>query len=94
MIDRLKREPAVVIGIVFAVVLAVVQTLVGEGVLGQDIGDTVTRALDPTAGWALPIVVAVITRFFVTSAAAPTIKEGTTVTVVTPPGEDNKEVVV
>ena len=68
IIARLKAEPAVVIGTLFAVILAVIQTLVGRGVIGPDIVDTLTRALDPNAGWALPIVVGLITRVFVSPA--------------------------
>ena len=94
MLDRLKREPAVVIGIVAAAALAVIQSLAGSGVIGQDAADTIGKALAPDGGWAVPIIVAIVTRFFVTSASAPTIKEGTEVTVVTPPGEDNRTVTV
>lgn len=69
--DRIKKEPAVVIGILAACVLAVVQTLAGNGVIGPDLAATIGRALDPTTGWAIPIVVGIITRFFVSPAAEP-----------------------
>jgi hypothetical protein len=69
--DRLKREPAVVIGIVAAVILAVVQSLNGSGVLGADAADTISKALDPTTGWAIPIVLGIVTRFFVSPASKP-----------------------
>lgn len=65
----LKKEPAVIIGVLAACVLAVVQTLAGEGVIGADLSDTVTKALDPTTGWALPIILGIVTRFFVYSPA-------------------------
>lgn len=65
----LKREPAVVIGIVAACTLAVIQTLAGEGIIGTDVADTIGKALDPTTGWALPIIVGIVTRFFVSPAA-------------------------
>ena len=71
IIDKIKAEPAVVIGIIAACVLAVVQTLSGYGVIGPDIAATIGRALDPTSGWAIPIIVGVITRFFVSPAAKP-----------------------
>ena len=61
----LGREPAVIIGIAAACVLAVIQTLAGEGVIGSDVADTFAKAFDPTTGWALPIIVGIITRFFV-----------------------------
>lgn len=68
MIDRIKNEPAVVIGIVFAAVLAAIQSLAGNGVIGADLAATIGRALDPQSGWALPIIVGIITRFFVSPA--------------------------
>lgn len=67
----IKREPAVVIGILAACVLAVVQTLSGQGVIGTDFADTIGKAIDPTTGWALPILVGIITRFFVSPAEKP-----------------------
>lgn len=69
--DRIKREPAVIIGIIAAVVVAIARTLAGEGVLGSDVADTVAKALDPTAGWALPILIGFVTRFFVSPAENP-----------------------
>ena len=67
MLDKIKREPAVIIGILAAVVLAVVQTLGGHGILSGSVVDVVTRALDPNSGWLIPVVLGLITRFFVTS---------------------------
>jgi hypothetical protein len=90
VIDRLKREPVLVIGVLFAAAYAVVQSLSGQGILSPDLGETIGRALNPEGGWLLPIVASLITRFFVTPAYAPVIKEGTEYTVVTPPGEDNR----
>jgi hypothetical protein len=64
------KEPAVIIGIVAAVALAVVNTLAGQGVLGTDVADTVGKAIDPgQGGWLIPIVVALVTRFAVYSPA-------------------------
>lgn len=71
LIDKIKSEPAVVIGVVAACVLAVVQTLSGYGVIGPDLAATFGRALDPTTGWAIPIVVGLITRLFVSPAQKP-----------------------
>jgi len=99
MIDRLKREPAVVIGIIGTVALAVIQSLSGQGVIGPDIAATVIGFIDNTAtpvpldGWGLLLITGIVIRFFVTSASAPAVKEGTLVTVVTPPGEPNREIV-
>lgn len=68
IIDRIKREPAVVIGILFAAVLAAIQSLAGNGVITADLASTIGRALDPQSGWALPIVAGIVTRFFVSPA--------------------------
>ena len=71
IIDKIKAEPAVVIGIIAACVLAVVQTLSGYGVIGPDLAATIGRAIDPNAGWAIPIIVGIVTRFFVSPAEKP-----------------------
>lgn len=71
IIERIKREPALVIGVVFGTVLAALQYLAGREVISADLVATVQRALDPSSGWALPIVVGLITRFFVSPAKEP-----------------------
>lgn len=68
IIARIKGEPAVVIGIVFAAVLAAIQSLAGNNVISPDLATTISHALDPQTGWALPIVVGIVTRFFVSPA--------------------------
>lgn len=68
ILGRIKGEPAVVIGILAAAVLAAVASLSGNGVIDPDIAVTIQRALDPTGGWAIPIIVGIITRFFVSPA--------------------------
>lgn len=66
-----SREPAFLIGVIAAVVLAVVQTLVGQGILAPNIADTIAKAIDPNqGGWLLPIALGLITRFFVYSPAS------------------------
>ena len=69
MIARLKNEPAVVIGVLAAAALAAVQYLGGHDLLSGSAVDWVTRALDPNAGWAIPIVLGIVTRFFVSPAS-------------------------
>ena len=67
--NRIKREPAVAIGIVAACIVAVLSTLAGEGVLGQDVVDTIGSAIDPGRnGWLLPILAGLVTRAFVSPA--------------------------
>jgi len=68
IIARFKNEPAVVIGIIAAAALAAVQSLAGNEVISADIAATIGRAFDPSSGWALPIIVGIITRFFVSPA--------------------------
>ena len=68
--NRIKREPAVVIGIIAAGILAAFQYAAGAGVIGTDILDTIGKAIDPTTGWAIPILVGLVTRFFVSPATS------------------------
>lgn len=98
LINGIKREPAVVIGILAACILAVVQTLAGQGVVTPDIAATVTGFFDnastldvPLDGWGMPIVLGVVTRFFVYSpptvrqVAATAARTGDPTVTVTPP---------
>ena len=66
--DRLKREPAVLIGVIAAAILAVVQSLAGNEIITGDIAVTIQNALSPESGWAIPIILGLITRFFVSPA--------------------------
>lgn len=75
-LTRLRKEPAVVIGIIAAALLALLQSLAGSGVIGQDAVDTIASAIDPTkegGGWALPILIGFVTRYFVY--APPTVQK-------------------
>lgn len=65
----LDREPAVIIGIVASCVLAVAQVLNSEGLLSGDLVAVLTSALDPTNGWVVPLILAIVTRFAVYSPA-------------------------
>jgi hypothetical protein len=69
MKNLLSKEPAVIIGIVAAAVLAAVQSLAGNSVIGTDLAATLEAALSPESGWALPIILGIVTRFFVFSPA-------------------------
>lgn len=69
--NKLRQEPAVVIGVIAACILAVAQTLAGKGIISADIFATIAGALDPAkGGWAIPIIIAFVTRFFVFSPPA------------------------
>lgn len=87
--ETIKRNPVLVIGILAAAIIAGVQQAVGSGVLGADVADTVVKALSPDGGWLIPIILAIVTRFFVTPVAAPALPVGTEVTVITPAGQPN-----
>lgn len=65
----MKREPAFWIGFIFAAILAVLQVANGSGLIGSDVLATIQLAIDPdNGGWLLPIVIGIVTRFFVTPA--------------------------
>jgi hypothetical protein len=94
MIAKLKAEPAVVIGVIAACILAVAQTLAGNGIISSDVFATIAGALDPAkGGWALPIILSIVTRFFVFSPpavqkianAATNLAPGTVVDIGNPP---------
>lgn len=70
-LDKLKSEPALVIGALAAALLAALQSLAGSDLIGQNVLDFVVKALSPDGGWALPIIIAIVTRFFVSPAAKP-----------------------
>ena len=69
IIARLKSEPAVIIGAIAAAVLAAIQVLAGHNLIGQNVVDFLSQAFDPTKGWAIPIIVGIVTRFFVSPAS-------------------------
>lgn len=65
IIDRFKNEPAVIIGVIASAGLAAAASLIGDGIISPEIGDTLYNALSPEGGWLLPIIIGIITRFFV-----------------------------
>ncbi len=68
IVARLKAEPAVVIGVIAAAILAGVQYAGGHDLVGSGVVDAVTKAFDPNTGWAIPIILGLVTRFFVSPA--------------------------
>jgi len=61
--------PAILVGAIAAALLAAIQSLAGDGVIGEDVLATVAGALDPTkGGWLLPLLIGALTRFFVSPA--------------------------
>ncbi len=68
IIEVIRNNPAVVVGVIFSAALAAIQSLAGNEVISPDLAASVGKALDPQSGWALPIVVGLITRLFVSKA--------------------------
>lgn len=60
-----KAEPAFFIGVLASAILVIVQALGGHNLLSGSVVDWIVRAFDPTSGWAIPIIVGIVTRFFV-----------------------------
>lgn len=67
IIARIKHEPAVVIGFVGVVVLGVLQSLAGNGVIGADVVETWSNLVGSAdmPGPIAVLLVAIVTRFFV-----------------------------
>lgn len=64
-----KGGPALWVGFIASAILAVLQLAQGNGLIGQDLLDTVALALAPEkGGWALPLIIGLVTRFFVSPA--------------------------
>lgn len=62
--------PALWIGFIASAILAVLQLAQGNGLIGQDVVDTIALALAPEkGGWLLPFILGAATKFFVTPAA-------------------------
>lgn len=61
--------PAFWVGFIFSAILAVLQVAQGNGLIGQDVVDTIALAIAPEkGGWLLPLVIGLVTRFFVSPA--------------------------
>lgn len=77
IIDRLKHEPAVIIAVIGAAILAAVQQASGAELLNPDFAQTITNLIDnpatpdvPFDGAAFLILVGIVTRFFVSPATS------------------------
>lgn len=78
ILARLRNEPAVVIGVIAAAVMAGLQYASGAELVSADVVASVGRFFDnpttaevPLDGWGTTIVVGIITRFFVSPASKP-----------------------
>jgi hypothetical protein len=91
------REPARWVGLFVTIILAVLRVLVGDELISPDQADGVANAVQKVADVVLlllPLIGNEVLRRFVTPVQAPALPEGTTVKVVTPPGEPDRRVTV
>lgn len=67
ILARIKNEPAVVIGFIGVVVLGVLQSLAGNGIIGADVVATWSNLVGSAEmpGPIAVLFVAIVTRFFV-----------------------------
>ncbi len=65
MLERIKNEPAVAIGVIAAAAFAGLQAAAGRELISPDLAATLERALNPEGGWLWPIIIGIVTRFFV-----------------------------
>ncbi len=81
------REPAFWIGLGVTLILGVVQTLSGSGVISDAIAGKITdgtNAISQAALLLLPLITGLLIRQTVTPVAAPALPQGTKVEVITP----------
>jgi len=89
------RQPAFWIGLLVTLILGAVQTLLGEGVISDVAAGKVTDIVTAVGGVLVllaPLIAGLLIKPVVTPTAAPALPEGTSVTVITPPGEANSQV--
>lgn len=84
-----QRQPAVWIGIFVSCIFAVLQVLLGEGVVDTASADTVTNVVNSVASLLvtfLPLITALLIKPTVTPVAAPKLPVGTPVLIDPPSG--------
>ncbi len=64
IIDRIKAEPAVVIGIVGSIILFAIDEFAGKGIITADTGTNLTNLVRDL----LPLITGLVTRQFVSPA--------------------------
>ena len=62
-----SKEPALWIGLIGSIVLAVAQAVAGSGVISANAGQTLLNVV----GTLVPLIVGIVTRFFVSPATTP-----------------------
>lgn len=81
------REPAFWIGLIVTIVLGLVQTLLGNGLISDAVAGKVTDITNAIAQLLVllaPLIAGILIRPTVTPAASPALPRGTTVTVLNP----------
>lgn len=94
--NLIRTEPVRLIGIAASVVLAVVTTLLGEGVISDALAGQITDGVEAAKELLVilaPIFATELARRQSTPFKAPRVLEGTTVEVITPDGEPNRAIV-
>lgn len=89
------REPVAWVGVIAAILIAVIQTLAGEGVI-SDVASGKALELVNSGASVLLVLVPIIANVLLarprtTPVAAPALAQGTTVTVVTPGNAPNTQ---
>jgi uncharacterized membrane protein len=86
------RQPAFWIGLIVTLVLGVVQTLTGNGLISEVTAGQTTDLVNSTAQLLVllaPLIAGLLIRTQVTPVANPSLPQGTRVEVVTPEGQPN-----
>lgn len=94
--NLIRTEPVRLIGILASVVLAVVTTLLGEGVISDALAGQITdgvAAVKELLVILAPIFATELARRQSTPFAAPRVKEGTAIEVITPGDAPNHTIV-
>lgn len=91
------REPAFWIGLAVTLILGVVTTLNGSGLISDIATGQVTDAVNAIAQLLTllaPLIVGILIRPVVTPVVDPMLKQGTTVTIITPGDLPNKATIL
>ena len=90
------REPAFWIGLAVTLILGVVQTLAGNGLISDVVAGKTTDIVNSLAQLLVliaPLIAGIVIRGQVTPTSAPAVDQGTVVTVITPEGQPNRTMV-
>lgn len=91
------RQPAFWIGLIVTLVLGVIQTLTGNGLISEVAAGEATDLVNSTAQLLVllaPLIAGLLIRPTVTPVAFPSLDQGTKVTVITPEGQPNTSTVL